>query len=279
MRLVKAAVYYETGPPDVFRYEDVPDPVLSRRCRAHRGRGDQHRGRRHAEPRRRRDDVDAAHRRLPVRGHDPRGRRRRDRSSRRSARRRARSSSGSHAELVAVPALVTWPVPDGADIVPVACVPVAFGTADDCLFEFGHLQAGETVLIQAGAGGVGVAAIQLAKRAGRDRDRDRVERRAARAASRRSASTTASTTRTTAGSTRCARSPAAAASTSSSTRSAARSSPAALQCLAYRGPRDHRRQRRPRSAAVRRLGARHGQPVAHRRVPRRRDRRPSARTR
>ncbi len=24
---MKAAVYYETGPPDVFRYEDVPDPV------------------------------------------------------------------------------------------------------------------------------------------------------------------------------------------------------------------------------------------------------------
>src|SRR5207249_12037974 len=74
--------------------------------------------------------------------------------------------SGSHAELVAVPALVTWPVPDGADIVAAACVPVAFGTADDCLFEFGHLQPGETVLIQAGAGGVGLAAIQLAKRAG-----------------------------------------------------------------------------------------------------------------
>src|SRR5205807_4896434 len=74
--------------------------------------------------------------------------------------------SGSHAELVAVPAQITWPVADGADIVAAACVPVAFGTADDCLFEFGHLQAGETVLIQAGAGGVGVAAIQLAKRAG-----------------------------------------------------------------------------------------------------------------
>ncbi len=41
-----------------------------------------------------------------------------------------------------------------------------FGTADDCLFEFGHLQAGETALIHAGAGGVGIAAIQLAKRAG-----------------------------------------------------------------------------------------------------------------
>src|SRR5439155_24158796 len=25
---VKAAVYYETGPPDVFRYEDVPDPAV-----------------------------------------------------------------------------------------------------------------------------------------------------------------------------------------------------------------------------------------------------------
>ena len=74
--------------------------------------------------------------------------------------------AGSHAELVAVPAIVTWPIPDGADIVAVACVPIAFGTADDCLFEFGHLTTGETVLIQAGAGGVGLAAIQLAKRAG-----------------------------------------------------------------------------------------------------------------
>ena len=61
---------------------------------------------------------------------------------------------------------MTWPIPDGADLVACACVPVAFGTAHDCLFEFGKLQAGETVLIQAGAGGVGTAAIQLAKRAG-----------------------------------------------------------------------------------------------------------------
>jgi NADPH:quinone reductase len=43
---------------------------------------------------------------------------------------------------------------------------VPWGTADDCLFEFGHLQPGETVLIQAGASGVGLAAIQLAKRSG-----------------------------------------------------------------------------------------------------------------
>src|SRR5215467_1479874 len=26
---MKAAVYYETGTPDVFRYEDVPDPVCA----------------------------------------------------------------------------------------------------------------------------------------------------------------------------------------------------------------------------------------------------------
>ena len=25
---MKAAVYYETGAPDVFKYEDVPDPQL-----------------------------------------------------------------------------------------------------------------------------------------------------------------------------------------------------------------------------------------------------------
>src|SRR6266511_6196988 len=73
---------------------------------------------------------------------------------------------GSHAERVAVPAIVTWLVPDGLEIVEAACVPIAFCTADDCLFEFGHLQSGETVLVQAGAGGVGLATIQLAKRAG-----------------------------------------------------------------------------------------------------------------
>lgn len=74
--------------------------------------------------------------------------------------------AGSHAELVAVPALVTWVLPEGADVVACACVPVAYGTAHDCLFEFGHLVAGETVLVQAAAGGLGVAAVQLAKRAG-----------------------------------------------------------------------------------------------------------------
>ncbi len=74
--------------------------------------------------------------------------------------------AGSHAALRAVPARSAWPVPDGFDIKLAAAIPVPWGTADDCLFECGRLKAGETVLVQAGASGVGVAAIQLAKRAG-----------------------------------------------------------------------------------------------------------------
>jgi NADPH2:quinone reductase len=65
-----------------------------------------------------------------------------------------------------VPEVFAWKIPEGLSTEEAACVPVPFGTADDCLFEFGHLWAGETALIHAGAGGVGIAAIQLAKRAG-----------------------------------------------------------------------------------------------------------------
>ncbi len=160
-----AAVYYETGPPDVLRYEEVPDPecfpgavvvqveaisieggdtlnrlggdmpavphVVGYQCagtiiEVGEGVADRHVGQRVV----------------------------------------ANSFWGSHAERFVTLALMTWPIPEGADVVACACVPVAFGTAHDCLFEFGRLQAGETVLIQAGAGGVGTAAIQLAKRAG-----------------------------------------------------------------------------------------------------------------
>jgi NADPH2:quinone reductase len=73
---------------------------------------------------------------------------------------------GSHAERRAVPARNAWRIPAGADVREAAAVPIPFGTADECLFEFGRLRAGETVLVQAGASGVGLAAIQLAKRAG-----------------------------------------------------------------------------------------------------------------
>jgi NADPH2:quinone reductase len=78
----------------------------------------------------------------------------------------ALNAAGSHAERRAVPAMMTWPIPTGLDAATAACVPVAFGTAQECLFTAGNLSEGETVLIHAGAGGVGMAAIQLAKQAG-----------------------------------------------------------------------------------------------------------------
>lgn len=73
---------------------------------------------------------------------------------------------GSHAERRVVAEAFAWRVPDGLDLRSAACVPIPFGTAHDCLFELGGLSAGQSVLIHAGAGGVGVAAIQMAKRAG-----------------------------------------------------------------------------------------------------------------
>jgi len=78
----------------------------------------------------------------------------------------ALNQAGSHAEKRAVPAAMTWPVPSGLDPAPAACIPVTFGTAQECLFTAANLEPGQTALIHAGAGGVGVAAIQLAKQAG-----------------------------------------------------------------------------------------------------------------
>jgi NADPH2:quinone reductase len=73
---------------------------------------------------------------------------------------------GSHAQLASVHESAVYAIPDGLSTDDAAAVPIEFATAADCLFEFGDLQAGQTVLVQAGAGGVGLAAIQLAKRAG-----------------------------------------------------------------------------------------------------------------
>ena len=78
----------------------------------------------------------------------------------------ALNATGSHAARRAVFAAMTWPIPEGLDAARAACVPVAFGTAYECLFTAGHLSEGQTALIHAGAGGVGMAAIQLAKHAG-----------------------------------------------------------------------------------------------------------------
>jgi NADPH2:quinone reductase len=76
------------------------------------------------------------------------------------------NAAGSHAAVRAVPAMSAWRIPDGMEAAQAACVPIAFGTAQECLFTAAHLTGGQTALIHAGAGGVGMAAIQLAKQAG-----------------------------------------------------------------------------------------------------------------
>ena len=76
------------------------------------------------------------------------------------------NQAGSHASVRVAPAISVWRIPDGLDAAPAACVPVAFGTAQECLFTAANLASGQTALIHAGAGGVGMAAIQLAKQAG-----------------------------------------------------------------------------------------------------------------
>lgn len=73
---------------------------------------------------------------------------------------------GSHAELWAVPETRTWLVPDGLSMTEAAVLPISFGTAYHCVITKGQLRAGETVLIHAAAGGVGIAAIQLARQTG-----------------------------------------------------------------------------------------------------------------
>lgn len=162
---MKAAVYYETGSPDVLKYEDVPDPkvhpkgvIVQVEAISIEGGDTLHR-------------LGGLLTKVPhIVGYQCAGtiievgaevtdRKVGDRVV-------ATVADGSHAELVSAPVQSTWLIPDNLNIELAACIPVAFGTADDCLFEFGHLQAGESVLIQAGAGGVGLAAIQLAKRAG-----------------------------------------------------------------------------------------------------------------
>ncbi len=73
---------------------------------------------------------------------------------------------GSHAELRAVNGRTAWVLPPGMDIRTASAIPIPFGTADNCLLAYGHLEAGDTCFIQSGASGVGMAAIQIAKKAG-----------------------------------------------------------------------------------------------------------------
>ena len=162
---MKAAVIYQNGGPEALRYEDVPDPECPAGCVVVETEAISVEGG---------DLLARAAGELPAVPHvigyltagtvsqvasDVTERSVGDRVV-------ALSFAGSHAERRAVPAASTWPVPAGLDAARAACVPVACGTAHECLFTAGNLGAGQTVLIHAGAGGLGMAAIQLARSAG-----------------------------------------------------------------------------------------------------------------
>ena len=70
---------------------------------------------------------------------------------------------GGQAELVAVNGNFVFPYPETVDPVQAGGMPIVFLTAYHLLKTRGHLEPGHTVLIQAGASGVGTVAIQLAK--------------------------------------------------------------------------------------------------------------------
>jgi NADPH:quinone reductase len=162
---MKAAVIYENGPPEVLRYEDIAEPECPDGCVVVDAEAISLEGG---------DLLARAGGQLASVPHvvgylsagtvsqvgaGVEGRAVGDRVV-------ALNSAGSHAARRAVFAAMTWPIPAGMDTAVAACVPVAFGTADECLFTAGNLEKGQTVLVHAGAGGVGMAAIQLAKRAG-----------------------------------------------------------------------------------------------------------------
>ena len=73
---------------------------------------------------------------------------------------------GGYAEYALVQANHAMVVPAGYSMVEAAATAEVFLTAYQLLFSIGNLQPGQTVLIHAGASGVGTAAIQLAKAAG-----------------------------------------------------------------------------------------------------------------
>lgn len=162
---MKAAIYDVPGGPDVLRYADVPDPVcgddeviVQVEAISIEG-GDLHH--RSQTPPATPGHVHgyAASGAIMEVGRAVRGRQVGQRVT-------TVGLAGSHAELRATPAILTWLVPAGLDMAAAAAVPIPFGTAYHCLFTRGALRAGETLLVQGGAGMVGLGAIQYAARAG-----------------------------------------------------------------------------------------------------------------
>jgi len=70
---------------------------------------------------------------------------------------------GALAETVSVPESMVFPLPDSVSFEVGAALPMNYLTVHFALTRRGHLERGETVLIHGAAGGIGTAAIQLAR--------------------------------------------------------------------------------------------------------------------
>lgn len=75
-------------------------------------------------------------------------------------------AGGGYAEYCVAPVAQCLPVPAGLSDVEAAALPETFFTVWSNVFDRGRLQPGETLLVQGGSSGIGVAAIQLARAAG-----------------------------------------------------------------------------------------------------------------
>ena len=78
----------------------------------------------------------------------------------------AGSISGTYAEKSLCSAKRVHPLPAPASFAQGAAINVPYGTAYHALFQRGHGVAGDSVLVHGASGGVGIAAVQLARAAG-----------------------------------------------------------------------------------------------------------------
>jgi len=73
------------------------------------------------------------------------------------------ANGGAYAEYVAIPKGQVLPVPKGLSLLQAAALPENYFTVWTNVFQRGHLQSGETMLVHGGSSGIGLTAIQLAK--------------------------------------------------------------------------------------------------------------------
>ena len=73
---------------------------------------------------------------------------------------------GAFAERIVVPARAAWRMPDGMGFDEGAALPIVYPTSYAALVLRAGLRAGETLLVHAAAGGVGLAAVQIGKALG-----------------------------------------------------------------------------------------------------------------